>query len=250
METKQERERAFHDVAFSESTRERASGFYMTTRASRRAFDDALVAERLAGKRVLEYGSGASAMAFFMAAQGANVTGIDISPVAVEQGRRRAAADHVADRVAFEVMDAESLEFPDGTFDLVCGSGVLHHLDLSRAYPEIARVLQPHGAAVFVEPLGHNPLINAYRRRTPALRTVDEHPLLLRDLEQAREHFAKLELRFFHLTSLAATPFRHRRGFARLLAGLDRLDRGLFKVAPPLQRHAWMVVLRLAGPTL
>ena len=185
-------------------------------------------------------------MAFFMAAHGASVTGIDISPVAVEQGRRRAAADHVADQVTFEVIDAESLQFPDGTFDLVCGSGVLHHLDLSREYTaDSARVLQPHGTAVFVEPLGHNPLINAYRRRTPALRTVDEHPLLLRDLEQAREHFAKLELKFFHLASLAATPFRNRRGFERVLAALDRLDRVLFRIAPPLRRHAWMVVMRM-----
>jgi hypothetical protein len=48
--------------------------------------------------------------------------------------------------------------------------------DLSLACSEIARVLRPGGPAIFVEPLGHNPLINAYRKRTPALRTVDEHP--------------------------------------------------------------------------
>ena len=42
---------------------------------------------------------------------------------------------------------------------------------------------------MFVEPLGHHPLITADRRRTPALRTIDEHPLLLGDLEQAREQF-------------------------------------------------------------
>jgi SAM-dependent methyltransferase len=169
--------------------------------------------------------------------------------VAIEQARRRALDEQLSDKVAFEVMDAESLQFSEDTFDLVCGSGVLRHLDLSRAYAEIARVLRRDGLAVFIEPLGHNPVINAYRRRTPALRTVDEHPLLLHDLEQAGEHFAEVQLEFFHLASLAAIPFRGLPGFRRLLTALDALDRGLFNIAPPLRRHAWMVVLRLGFPS-
>jgi SAM-dependent methyltransferase len=249
METKREREQAFHDTAFSDMTRERVWGFYKVTRASRRAFEDRVRAEGPDGKRVLEYGCGASAQAFFLAAAGARVTGIDISPVAVEQGRARAAEEGLGDQVTFQVMDAESLDFPDDAFDLVVGSAVLHHLDLAAAYREMARVLSPDGSAVFIEPLGHNPLINAYRNRTPALRTVDEHPLLLRDLEQAREHFAEVDLEFFHLASLAAIPFRERRAFPRVLGALDGLDRRLFQLAPWLQRHAWMVVMRMARPT-
>ena len=245
MATKQEREQAFHDVAYSQATREHVWGFYKATRASRQAFRDALAAEGLNGKRVLEYGSGAAAQAFFLASHGARVTGIDISPVAVERGRLRVADDGLEDRVTFEVMDGESLRFDDQSFDLVCGVGILHHLDLDRACPEIARVLTPAGAAVFVEPLGHNPLINAYRRRTPELRTPDEHPLLVDDLEGARRYFGDARFEFFHLASLAAIPFRDRGGFGKLLSRLDAVDRRLFRLLPPLQRHAWMVVLRL-----
>jgi len=248
MQTKQERERAFHDTAFEESIRAPVWGFYKITRASRRAFRDWLVAEGLAGKRVLEYGSGASAQAFFLAAQGADVTAIDISPVAVENGRQRAANEHLEDRIEFRVLNAECLDFSDEAFDLVCGSAVIHHLDLSLAYPEIARVLRPGGSGIFVEPLGHNPLINAYRNRTPALRTVDEHPLLVSDLEHARKYFREVEMRFFHLSSLAAIPFRNRSRFPALLSALDQLDRGLFRVAPTLQKHAWMSVFRMADP--
>ncbi len=248
METKQAREQAFHDAAFAESIRAPVWGFYKITGASRRAFRDWLVAEDLAGKRVLEYGSGASAQAFSLAAQGADVTAVDISPVAVEQGRQRAVNEHLEPRIEFRVMDAERLDFADQTFDLVCGSAVLHHLDLSLAYPEIARVLRPGGSAIFVEPLGHNPLINAYRNRTPALRTVDEHPLLLSDLDQACRYFRELEVRFFHLSSLAAIPFRNRSRFPALLSALDQLDRGLFRVFPAVQKHAWMSVFRMADP--
>jgi SAM-dependent methyltransferase len=46
--------------------------------------------------------------------------------------------------------DAESLPFGDGSFDLVFGHAVLHHLpDLERAFAEIRRVLRPGGTCVF-----------------------------------------------------------------------------------------------------
>jgi SAM-dependent methyltransferase len=46
--------------------------------------------------------------------------------------------------------DAEALPFPDGSFDLVLGHAVLHHLpDLRRAFAELARVLAPAGRIVF-----------------------------------------------------------------------------------------------------
>ncbi|MEA2158005.1 MAG: hypothetical protein QOD66_385 [Solirubrobacteraceae bacterium] len=46
--------------------------------------------------------------------------------------------------------DAESLPYPDGSFDLVLGHAVLHHLpNLSRAFAEFHRVLAPGGRIVF-----------------------------------------------------------------------------------------------------
>jgi ubiquinone/menaquinone biosynthesis C-methylase UbiE len=40
------------------------------------------------------------------------------------------------------VLEAENLSFSNDSFDLVCGSGILHHLDLNRSYKEIQRVLK------------------------------------------------------------------------------------------------------------
>jgi SAM-dependent methyltransferase len=46
--------------------------------------------------------------------------------------------------------DAESLPFPDQSYDLVLGHAVLHHLpDLGRAFAEFHRVLRPGGRIVF-----------------------------------------------------------------------------------------------------
>jgi len=245
--TRLDRERAFHDRAFSEQTRAEVRRFYSVTGALR-AWYEAELARRAPGADVLEYGCGPGSAAYLLADRGAVVTGIDLSPVAIDLARQEGERRWLENRLDFRVMDAEHLEFGDDSFDLVCGSGIIHHLDPDRAYAEISRVLHPRGAAVFIEPMGHNPLINAYRNRTPQLRTVDGHPLRMADLKRAARWFGSVETRFFTLTSLAAVPLRGWSGFGGVVRALDRVDAALFKVLPPLRRQAWMVGMVLSDP--
>ena len=72
---------------------------------------------------------------------------------------------------------------------------------------EPERVLQPGGHAIFIEPLGHNPFINLYRKFTPTIRSEDEHPLLVKDLEMIKNLFPKVEVRYYYLASLLAAFF-------------------------------------------
>jgi ubiquinone/menaquinone biosynthesis C-methylase UbiE len=52
--------------------------------------------------------------------------------------------------VRTEPADAERLPFADGSFDLVLGHAVLHHIpDLPRAFAEFERVLAPGGTVLF-----------------------------------------------------------------------------------------------------
>jgi SAM-dependent methyltransferase len=176
------------------------------------------------------------------------VTGIDISETAIAQARERAAREGAPGNLTLRVMNAEALDFPAHSFDLICGVAILHHLDLDRAYGEIARTLKPGGRAVFLEPLGHNPVINLYRRMTPSLRTADEHPLLARDLRLADRYFGERQTHFFTLNSLLAVPFRNTPFFSRLLDACDAADRVLFRAIPPARRLAWQVVIELAQP--
>jgi SAM-dependent methyltransferase len=177
----------------------------------------------------------------------AEIVGIDISDVAVRQATERASAAGL--NAKYFVMDAESLEFPDQSFDLICSAAVLHHLDLRRAYSEIARVLRPGGHAIFMEPLGHNPIINLYRRLTPTMRTPDEHPLLMSDLELAGQYFGHVEPRFFVLSSLMAIPIKDTRVFHPTLHRLEAFDQLLFRHLPWMKRYAWQVVVVLSQPT-
>jgi ubiquinone/menaquinone biosynthesis C-methylase UbiE len=199
------------------------------------------------GADVLEYGCGDGSSAFLLAEREAKVTGIDISPERIKRATAEARARKV-ENVSFRVMNAERLEFEDNSFDLICGTSIIHHLDLDRSSAELVRTLKPTGQAVFLEPLGHNPVINAFRRRTPGYRTSDEHPLLMRDLKFLARRFEVVDARFFHLISLAAYPFHSQRRFGTILRAFDRVDSSVFAVAPLLRRYAWIVVLTLGRP--
>jgi ubiquinone/menaquinone biosynthesis C-methylase UbiE len=100
--------------------------------------------------RALEIGAGTGYFTLNMLGAGliGEATCSDISPgmLSALQGNAR--------RLGLEVRtvpaDAERLPFPDGSFDLVLGHAVLHHIpDLGRAFAEIERVLAPGGTVLF-----------------------------------------------------------------------------------------------------
>ena len=241
------REQDFHDRRFSQGGARGNTGvFYRICRDSDAAYHRR-IREDTDGKRVLEYGCGRGSQGFALAANGARVTGIDISPAAIEIAREIATERRLTG-TEFVVMNAEEMTFPDASFDRVIGSGILHHLDLNRAFGEIARVLTPGGRAIFVEPLGHNPLINLYRRATPSARTEDEHPLLMRDFALARNYFGRVDVTYYHLATLAAVPFSKTPLFGPILSAFSALDRALLSDRLPLQRYAWQTLIEFSAP--
>jgi SAM-dependent methyltransferase len=243
------RERSFHDERFHDDSARAAAGrFYSLARGAGSAFETALAAAR-PGSSALEYGAGTGGQGFALAARGVHVKGIDISPVAVGKANEAARARNLAsEHCQYFVQDAEHLDFDDRSFDLVFGSGILHHLDLRAAFAEVSRVVNHGGSAVFFEPMGHNPAINLYRRLTPAMRTTDEHPLRVSDIRLAGRWFEEVHTEHHVLASLAAIPFRRLRRYPAMVDRLNRIDTAAFRRLPALGRFAWIVVLHLSLP--
>jgi ubiquinone/menaquinone biosynthesis C-methylase UbiE len=239
-----EAERAFHNAKFAGAPEHEApDAIYELPRVAYRYFENE-VQPRAMGAQVLEFGCGDSSYAVKLNQWGGMVTAIDISDEAIEETRRRVAEAGFLNSTTLLRMNAEELDFPDASFDLVIGRAILHHLDLDKAYASIARVLKPGGTAIFLEPLAHNVLINLYRRMTPHLRTEDEHPLKMREVRAAKRHFGDVKVRYFTLLSMGALPAaKAPRLFEAMKDRLDKIDRGLFKVAPFTGRWAWTAAM-------
>jgi SAM-dependent methyltransferase len=96
------------------------------------------------GERWLDVGTGTGAVALRAARAGARVTGVDLSPVMIEEARRLAGEQDVG--IRFEVGDAESLPYEDASFDVVASAlGVFLAPDHATAGRELARVCRPGG---------------------------------------------------------------------------------------------------------
>jgi SAM-dependent methyltransferase len=96
----------------------------------------------VAGRRILDAGCGSGPLFAALRDRGAIVTGFDKSAAMVELARRR-----LGDGADLRVADVGSpLPFPNGEFDDVIASLVLHYLeDWGPALAELRRVLKPGG---------------------------------------------------------------------------------------------------------
>jgi len=219
----------------------------------------------LQGKRILDYGCGAAEAGVYFAKQGAKVVGVDVSLGMLAVARRL--AERHGTSIEVRHVTGASIPADAGEFDLIYGNGVLHHVDLSLAKPELARVLTPSGKGCFIEPLSYNPVIEIYRRIADTVRTADEHPLSFPDIEGFRMYFDDVTHREFWLATLAVflrfylwervdpknerywkkiyTDAERLRGF---FTPLRRLDDVVLARVPALGRLCWNTVITVSGP--
>jgi 2-polyprenyl-3-methyl-5-hydroxy-6-metoxy-1,4-benzoquinol methylase len=93
--------------------------------------------------KALDLATGAGRNAIFVADQGFEVLGIDISPVALAEAQRRAAARSLS--ITWQQADLEAVELPANCYDLVLNFNYLQR----SLVPQIKAALKPGGWVIF-----------------------------------------------------------------------------------------------------
>jgi SAM-dependent methyltransferase len=103
----------------------------------------------VAGRRVLEVGCGSAPCARWLAKNGAQVVGLDLSAGMLRHALDAARKTGIS--IPLVQADATRLPFADGSFDLACSAfgAVPFVADTAAVMREIARVLRPGGRWVF-----------------------------------------------------------------------------------------------------
>lgn len=111
-------------------------------------FDALIPYDRLPTMDVLEIGVGNGSHAQLLAQHAKSFTGIDLTDYAVTSTTSRMRVRGLKN-ATIRQMDAEQLDFPDASFDLIWTWGVIHHSsDTPRILGEMARVLRQGGTAI------------------------------------------------------------------------------------------------------
>ena len=220
--------------------------FYSINRRSTNFINNYLL-NQYKGKKVLDYGCGDGGYSIFLAKNGIETVGIDISEIRIKSCKKTAEKEKVINKTSFFVMDAEKTTFQDNYFDGIICAGVLHHLDIENALKEMVRILKPEGSIICNEPLSHNPIFQLYRKLTPHLRSEweKEHILSKKEIKLAERYFGKIEKRFFHLFALLAVPFGSTFLFKPILWFFEKIDSIMLSL-PGLKWWAWQIIFILS----
>lgn len=186
---------------------------------------------------VLELGCGTGYFTRELAASGADITAIDVSPELVEIARTNCSAPNVR----YEIQNAYELSYPDNAFDSVVGSSVLHHLEIEHAVRHIHRVLRPGGTMFFTEPNMLNPQI-AIQKNVPWLKQkLGDSPDETAFFRWKLRHL--LEIMNFRRVQIDPFDFLHPKTPKTLIGGVNAVGRFLERV-PVISEFAGSLYIR------
>lgn len=157
-----------------------------------------------------------------LAARGWAVTGIDVSPLIVEEATAR------NPRLEAIPADVRSLPFPDGHFDAIFSSSTLDHFesvaDIDVALRELARMVRPGGSLILTLDNPENPLIWLRNGRlSRILRRLGIVPYQIGETLHRRSLTDALQAAGFEILQMTATMHCPRVLAVALAAPFNRL---------------------------
>ncbi len=130
--------------------------------------------------KVLDIGTGPGFFTIILNKAGHDCIGIDATAAMVDAARENAEQQKV--KAEFHLMNADNLDFPDNTFDLVVNRNVTWTLpDLEECYKEWRRVLAPDGIVLVID-------ANYYCNQFDDKKMQDYLCLMRQDIIEGRFH--------------------------------------------------------------
>jgi SAM-dependent methyltransferase len=162
----------------------------------------------------LEMGCGAGPNLVWLAKRGIRVSGVDISPTALELCRRNLSHEGLGDRIGTLLEGSvTSLPFADSRFDGIIEACVFQHLDRedrAKAFQEVRRLLKPGGVFVgYMLDRGHS----TYQLKKDQELSQDPGTVILSDGTSS-----------FHLTDIGLAHFFQKEEFAKYFPGFSVVD--------------------------
>jgi ubiquinone/menaquinone biosynthesis C-methylase UbiE len=234
------REKEFHNALQKKSKGRFENIFYKALYNSSEDFFEFLKKNSL-NSEILDYGCGVGqSLKNVIKFNPKKITGIDISEVSIKKAKE--SIQSLKSQAELIVDNCEKTKFENESFDIVYGSGILHHLDMTACINEIHRILKPGGKFLFIEPLGTNPLINFYRKLTPNSRSRDEHPLINQDFDLIEGKFKKTKIKYYGFLTLYFFPFYISPKNSTIFKLLKNCDQFLFKINL-FKKLAWSTLI-------
>jgi len=234
------REKNFHNKLQSKNKGRFENIFYKAIYNSSEDFFTYLE-DNAKNSEILDYGCGiGSFIEKVIKYNPKKIIGIDISEISINKAKKK--SEELKINVDYRVDNCEKTSFDNNSFDIVYGTGILHHLQTDKCLDEIYRILKSNGNLIFIEPLGTNPIINLYRKLTPNSRSKDEHPLVNQDFKYIKKKFIDTKIKYYGFLTLIFFPFYRSPNRSKLFRLLADLDQYLFKLKF-FQLFAWSVLV-------
>ena len=190
----------------------------------------------LCGKSILDVGCGEGEDGMILAKLGATVTGLDVSPAAIELANQRAVINGVSDHARFVCAPLGAASLPERSFDVIWIDNVLHHVldDLEPTMRALLKAAKPGALVMCIEPVNLNKtlrkirfLVPVHTEVTPGERPLEKHDLavlerLLPDLRKVHYNFLGRLIRFIIPNRRYERAAFWRRRLADLASAIDR----------------------------
>jgi ubiquinone/menaquinone biosynthesis C-methylase UbiE len=235
------REKEFHNELHILNKKRFESKFYKAAYSLYEDFFN-ILKTKVQSKDVLDYGCGIGNFAEKVSNfKPKKLVAIDVSEEAIKKAKSETKSGE--NKIDYRVENCENSNLSSGAFDIIYGSGILHHLNLNKSLKELSRMLKKGGIMLFIEPMATNPIINIYRKLTPKARSADEHPLIFQDIRLIESMFTNVEIKYYGFLTLIFFPFYKSPENSKLFRFISGIDRIILKTKY-LRFLAWSVLVK------